>query len=163
CLHGAHGPCSARSIVRAGAADRRTFSVGRGRSGGLPGEQPAGVGVDSFAGARPRERHHLRGCRRGRRSGPAADLIHPRALRLTLSYSTFGYVAYIFFTWFFIYLNRVRGLNLKSSSYYGMLPFIAMAIGSPLGGIISDRLTKRYGKRGGRSVMAIAGLALSGI
>jgi ACS family glucarate transporter-like MFS transporter len=69
-------------------------------------------------------------------------------------------VAYIFFTWFFIYLNRVRGLDLKSSSYYGMLPFLAMATCSPLGGIISDRLTKRYGKRVGRGGIAGVSIAL---
>jgi ACS family glucarate transporter-like MFS transporter len=81
-------------------------------------------------------------------------------LAVSLSYFTYGYVAYIFFTWFFIYLNRVRGLDLKSSSYYGMLPFLAMAICSPLGGIISDRLTKRYGKRVGRGGIAGVSIAL---
>ena len=30
---------------------------------------------------------------------------------LTLSYFCYGYVAYIFFTWFFKYLSDVRGLN----------------------------------------------------
>ena len=59
-------------------------------------------------------------------------------LAITLSYFCYGYVAYIFFAWFFIYLSNVRGLDLKSSSYYGMLPFIAIAICSPLGGWVSD-------------------------
>ncbi len=80
---------------------------------------------------------------------------------LSWSYFTYGYVAYIFFTWFFIYLNKVRGLDLKSSSYYGMLPFIAMAICSPLGGWISDRLTLRYGKRIGRCGVAGVSIALA--
>ncbi|HSW49700.1 MAG TPA: MFS transporter [Bryobacteraceae bacterium] len=84
-------------------------------------------------------------------------------LAVTLSYSCYGYVAYIFFTWFFIYLNAVRGLDLKSSSYYGMLPFIAMAIASPMGGWISDRLTRRYGKRIGRGAIAGFGLAMAGV
>ena len=44
-------------------------------------------------------------------------------LAVTLSYFCYGYVAYIFFTWFFIYLNTVRKLDLKSSAVYGMLPF----------------------------------------
>jgi MFS transporter, ACS family, glucarate transporter len=82
---------------------------------------------------------------------------------LTLSYATFGYVAYIFFTWFFIYLSKVRGLDLKSSSYYGMLPFLAMAAASPLGGWLGDGLTKRHGKFVGRSVVAAAGLGAAGI
>lgn len=82
-------------------------------------------------------------------------------LAISLSYFCYGYVAYIFFTWFFIYLNTVRQLNLKSSSYYGMLPFIAMATCSPLGGIISDVLTKRFGKRIGRCYVACFSLALA--
>jgi ACS family glucarate transporter-like MFS transporter len=84
-------------------------------------------------------------------------------LAVSLSYFCFGYVAYIFFTWFFIYLNKVRGLDLKSSSYYSMLPFIAMATCSPLGGWIGDRLTKRYGKRVGRCAVAGGGIALAAV
>jgi ACS family glucarate transporter-like MFS transporter len=80
---------------------------------------------------------------------------------LTVSYFAFGYVAYIFFTWFFIYLNRVRGLDLKASAIFGMLPFLAMATLSPLGGYISDRLTKRYGKRVGRCGISVVSMALA--
>jgi MFS transporter, ACS family, glucarate transporter len=82
---------------------------------------------------------------------------------ITLSYFCYGYAAYIFFSWFFIYLSSVRGLNLRESSYYTMLPFAAMAIGSPLGGWISDGLTKRRGKRVGRCGVAAVGIALSAV
>lgn len=82
---------------------------------------------------------------------------------VTLSYFCYGYVAYIFFSWFFIYLSTVRGLNLKSSSYYAMLPFIAMAVGSPLGGWISDRLAAHYGNRSGRCGVAGVSMALCSV
>ncbi|MEO8663359.1 MAG: MFS transporter [Bryobacteraceae bacterium] len=84
-------------------------------------------------------------------------------LAMTVSYFAYGYVAYIFFTWFFIYLSRVRGLDLKASALYSMLPFMAMAIASPLGGWISDGLTKRYGKRIGRCGMAVFGIGMTGV
>jgi len=84
-------------------------------------------------------------------------------LAITLSYFCYGYVAYIFFSWFFIYLNNVRGLDLKSSSYYGTLPFWAMAIGSPLGGFFSDFVSKHYGKRLGRCGIASFSLMLAAI
>ncbi len=84
-------------------------------------------------------------------------------LAIAGSYFAYGYAAYIYFTWFFIYLSTVRGLDLKTSSYYGMLPFIAMAVGSPVGGWISDTLTRHFGKRVGRCVFAAASMALSGI
>jgi ACS family glucarate transporter-like MFS transporter len=80
---------------------------------------------------------------------------------LTVSYFAFGYVSYIFFTWFFIYLNKVRGLDLKASAIFGMLPFLAMATFSPLGGYISDRLTKRYGKRAGRCGLSVVSMAVA--
>jgi len=81
-------------------------------------------------------------------------------LAITFSYFCYGYVAYIFFSWFFIYLSQVRGLNLKTSSYYSMLPFIAMAICSTLGGLASDSLTRTVGKRIGRCGVACAGMLL---
>ena len=84
-------------------------------------------------------------------------------LALTLSYFTFGYVAWIFFSWFFIYLAKVRGLDLKVSAFYTTLPFLAMAACSPLGGAISDKLTKLYGKRAGRCGIAVFGLLLTSV
>jgi MFS transporter, ACS family, glucarate transporter len=84
-------------------------------------------------------------------------------LALTLSYFSFGYVAWIFFNWFFIYLANVRGLNLKASAFYTTLPFLAMAACSPLGGAISDKLAKLYGKRTGRCGIAVFGLSLTAV
>lgn len=73
---------------------------------------------------------------------------------LTVSYFCYGYVAYIFFTWFFKYLSSVRGLDLKSSALYATLPFIAMALASSLGGLLSDRLIGPLGRRAARCGMA---------
>lgn len=82
---------------------------------------------------------------------------------LALSYFCFGYVAYIYFSWFFTYLASVRGLDLKSSGLYGMFPFIAMAIASPFGGWVSDRLTVQVGARVGRCYVAAFGMGLSAL
>jgi ACS family glucarate transporter-like MFS transporter len=82
---------------------------------------------------------------------------------VTISYFCFGYVAWIFFSWFFIYLAQVRGLNLKASAFYAMLPPIAMSVCSLLGGGINDRLTKWHSLRLGRCGLAVFGLAVAGI
>lgn len=84
-------------------------------------------------------------------------------LAITVSYFVFGYVAWVFFTWFFNYLNEVRGLDLKSSAWYAMLPFMAMAVFSVVGGIIADRLTKAYGARIGRCGISVVGIGLAAI
>jgi ACS family glucarate transporter-like MFS transporter len=89
------------------------------------------------------------------------DIILDRQVALlTASYFCYGYVAYIFFTWFFKYLSDVRGLNLKSSALYAMLPFIAMAVASSLGGYVSDKLCDRYGHRVARC--GLAGISMLG-
>jgi ACS family glucarate transporter-like MFS transporter len=93
----------------------------------------------------------------------SAILRNRHILAVTFSYFCYGYAAYIFFSWFFIYLSTVRGLNLRDSSYYTMLPFLAMAAGCLLGGWTSDRLTKRYGKRVGRCGLASVAIALCAI
>lgn len=84
-------------------------------------------------------------------------------LAVTLSYFSFGYVAWIFFSWFYIYLAEVRGLNLKTSAFYSMLPFMAMAVCSPLGGALSDAATKTRGPRAGRCGVAAAAMVLAAI
>jgi ACS family glucarate transporter-like MFS transporter len=83
----------------------------------------------------------------------------PDLWAMTLSYFAYGYSAYMFFTWFFNYLNTVRGLDLKSSRLYAMLPFIAMAVCSVVGGWISDNITKSKGIRIGRCGIAVFGIA----
>lgn len=92
-----------------------------------------------------------------------AILADRNIIAISLSYFSFGYVAYIFFTWFFIYLNRVRGMDLKKSALYSMLPFIAMAVASSVGGWIADQLTRRFGKRVGRCGQAAFGMVLSAV
>ncbi|HKI25155.1 MAG TPA: MFS transporter [Candidatus Sulfotelmatobacter sp.] len=82
---------------------------------------------------------------------------------VTLSYFCYGYVAWIFFNWFYPYLARVRGLDLKASAFYSTLPFIAMLIGCLLGGTINDRLTKWRGPRVGRCGIAVLGIFLAGV
>ncbi|HZQ24451.1 MAG TPA: MFS transporter [Terriglobales bacterium] len=82
---------------------------------------------------------------------------------ITASYFSFGYVAWIFFSWFYIYLARVRGLNLKASAFYAMLPFLAMATCCLIGGSVSDALTKTHGPRIGRCILAAVSIAAAGV
>lgn len=84
-------------------------------------------------------------------------------LAVTASYFTFGYVAWIFFSWFYIYLAKVRGLDLKASAFYSTLPPLAIVAGSFLGGAMNDALSRPYGKRVGRCGVAFAGLLLAAV
>ncbi|HUO36114.1 MAG TPA: MFS transporter [Candidatus Acidoferrum sp.] len=90
-------------------------------------------------------------------------LTSPNVWATAASYFSFGYVAWIFFSWFYIYLAKVRGLNLKTSAMYAMLPFLAMALCCLAGGIINDQVTKARGKRAGRCGIAVVAMALAAI
>ena len=84
-------------------------------------------------------------------------------LAVTLSYFTYGYVAWIFFSWFYIYLTNVRGLNPKTSALYSTLPFAAMAACSLLGGLVNDAVARKWGPRIGRGSIATIALTLAAI
>lgn len=82
---------------------------------------------------------------------------------VTLSYFCYGYVGWIFFSWFYRYLAKVRGLDLKASAFYTMLPFLAMLVCCLAGGVLNDRLTKWQGARVGRCGLASFAIAVAGI
>jgi ACS family glucarate transporter-like MFS transporter len=90
-------------------------------------------------------------------------LFNRNVAALTLSYFTFGYVAWIFFSWFFIYLAQVRRLDLKANAVVSMIPFLAMTICCLAGGMASDWLSKRFGMRPGRCGIAAFSLVLTAV
>ena len=55
---------------------------------------------------------------------------------------------YIFFTtWFTTYLKEARGVTLEAAGWLTSVPLLAVVVGSPLGGLLSDRLLVRTGSR----------------
>lgn len=91
-------------------------------------------------------------------------ILHRRDLpALMMGYFSFGYIAWIFFSWFFLYMAQVRGFDLKSSARYAMLPFLSMTIFCLLGGMLSDRLTDKFGLRTGRCGLAAVALLLTAV
>ncbi len=90
-------------------------------------------------------------------------LTSKEVLAVTLSYFCYGYVAWIFFSWFYIYLAEVRGLDLKASGWYATLPFLAMAVTCPLGGLINDALTARFSARAGRCGVGAVAMLLTAV
>jgi ACS family glucarate transporter-like MFS transporter len=82
---------------------------------------------------------------------------------LMAGYFSFGYIAWVFFSWFFLYMAQVRGFNLKASAQFAMLPFLCMTVFSLLGGWLSDRLTRLYGLRVGRCYLASVSLLATAV
>jgi len=84
-------------------------------------------------------------------------------LALMIGYFSFGYIAWIFFSWFFLYMAQVRGFDLKTSALYTMLPFLSMTFCCLVGGVLSDQLTRTFGLRVGRCGLAAVALAATAV
>jgi MFS transporter, ACS family, glucarate transporter len=82
---------------------------------------------------------------------------------LMLSHFCLVYPVYIFFTWFYIYLVRVRGVTISKASYWTSAPFIANLILVPTWGWLADRTAEKLGKRQGRRVAAWSGIFSSAV
>ena len=82
---------------------------------------------------------------------------------LVASYTCLGYVAYVYMSWFYLYLVNVRGFDLLRGGLYAAAPFIAMLIFCPLGGWVTDRLAARYGVTTGRTWAGMSGMGLAGL
>lgn len=98
----------------------------------------------------------------------AVDLADPGAWRavladrglwlITASYTAVGYFDFLFFYWMNYYFTTV--LKLADAAWYASLPPLAMAVGIPLGGWLSDRLARAHGSQA-RGWVAAGGMVLS--
>jgi ACS family glucarate transporter-like MFS transporter len=82
---------------------------------------------------------------------------------LLVSYFCHGYTPYIYFTWFFVYLTKVRGLTLTRSAFWGTTPFVTMTLMALLGGWLSDKAVAWFGHRRGRRSTASLGMTCSAV
>lgn len=85
----------------------------------------------------------------------------PSVWWLVLSYTCLGYVAYIYLSWFYLYLVNVRGFNLLRGGLYAAAPFLAILVFCPLGGWITDRMALKHGITKGRRIVGQIGMVLA--
>ena len=82
-------------------------------------------------------------------------------LLLTVSYAAVGYFQYLFFYWMHYYFKDVLQLGDQESRFYATIPPLAMALGMPLGGWLSDRIQSTFGWRAARGGMAATAMIAS--
>ncbi|MCP9452693.1 MAG: MFS transporter [Nitrospira sp.] len=85
----------------------------------------------------------------------------PSVWWLVLSYTCLGYVAYIYLSWFYLYLVDVRGFTVLQSGLYAAAPFLTILVFCPLGGWVTDRLAVRQGLTQGRRLVGLTGMVLA--
>jgi MFS family permease len=88
-------------------------------------------------------------------------LTHRNSLPLCLMYVGNAYAFYFCITWLPTYLVERHGVTRGSLGFYAGLPLTLSVIGDFLGGITTDRLSKRFGLRIGRCALGATGYALA--
>ena len=87
----------------------------------------------------------------------------PTVWWILLSYTCLGYVAYIYMSWFYLYLVNVRGFDVLRGAFFASAPFIAMAVFCPLGGWVTDKLAHTRGVNWGRASVGATGMILAAV
>jgi ACS family glucarate transporter-like MFS transporter len=137
----------------------------------LPEEHPS-VSDEELAESRDVPIGQIRGVQAGSKTEGSGTLRRSSGLKffqrrdlpaLMLGYFSFGYIAWIFFSWFFLYMAQVRGLDLKASAVFAMLPFLSMTVCCLAGGALSDWIAVRWGLRAGRCGLAALALGLTAV
>jgi MFS family permease len=70
---------------------------------------------------------------------------------------------YFYLTWLPTYLLEARGFDLKAMGWFSAAPLVGIALGVFLGGVLSDFLPSRFGKKNGRRIQGLVGLPLAAI
>lgn len=85
----------------------------------------------------------------------------PSVWWLMLSYGCLGYVAYVYMSWFYLYLVNERGFSVLRGGVFAAAPFLTILISCPLGGWVSDRLAMKCGITRGRQIVGMTGMGLA--
>jgi len=93
---------------------------------------------------------------------PWARLLRSRNLIVVCAmYFCAIYGWYFFMTWLPQYLERARGFDIREIGVLAALPWIAIAAGCFFGGVISDSLVRKRGRRFGLRAPGIVGLPIA--
>ena len=94
---------------------------------------------------------------------PWRQFVRSSSLRwLVVSYACLGYVAYIYMSWFYLYLVNVRGIDLLRGGWLAAAPFVAILVFCPLGGWTTDRLVPTLGLTRARMIVGLVGMSFAG-
>jgi MFS family permease len=93
---------------------------------------------------------------------PWRRLVSANLLYVCLTYFAFGYGLYFYLTWLPTYLREGRGFSASAASWLSSIVLLSGAAASVLGGVWTDRWSRKYGLKTGRCGVAAIALAVSG-
>ena len=84
------------------------------------------------------------------------DLLDLNLLCICLMYFCIGYGLYFYLTWLPTYFREARGFSPQQAAWLSSAVLLTGGVATITGGWLTDRLTKRYGLKVGRSIGAVA-------
>ncbi|MBS0393103.1 MAG: MFS transporter [Proteobacteria bacterium] len=84
-------------------------------------------------------------------------------LALAVSYVCMNYLFYLLTNWCFLYLVQERHLDALQSGVLAMAPPVGAAVGSAVGGFMTDAFVARFGARRGYGLVPLVFLPLAGL
>ena len=66
---------------------------------------------------------------------------------ITMAYFCYAWGSWFYFGWFTTWLVRGAGFSIRQMGVVAALPFVLGLLGNVAGGVLSERLVKRYGRR----------------
>ena len=95
---------------------------------------------------------------------PFARLMKNRTLvALCVMYAGTIYGWYFYLTWLPTYLLEARGFNMNRMGWFSAAPLVGIGLGVFLGGLLSDFLPQRFGKKHGKRIQGLVGLPLAAL
>jgi ACS family glucarate transporter-like MFS transporter len=90
------------------------------------------------------------------------DLLRFRTIwGMMLGFFALNFAFYFFVTWFPSYLVEARGMNLLKIAWVGVIPPLVAFFCEFAGGLLSDRLTRRFGPTKGRKIPIVSSMVLA--
>lgn len=92
-----------------------------------------------------------------------ALLLDRHLMLLGLAYLLQAAVFFVFVFWFFRYLTEGRGFTILASGVWGSVPYFAAFLIGPLGGVLTDRLSRRGSPGRARRTVAVGCLLIAAL
>ncbi|HXG12788.1 MAG TPA: MFS transporter, partial [Gemmataceae bacterium] len=87
----------------------------------------------------------------------------PQLWLIMVMYSFYVWGSTFYLTWLHTYLVKGRGFSEEEMRPLSVLPFVLGAMANPLGGFLSDKLSRKFGLKLGRRLMGSTCLAIAAL
>lgn len=95
---------------------------------------------------------------------PWKQILRKKQFWILLSmYWFYVWGSWFFFSWFPTFMEKGRGFGKTELTYAVAVPFLMGVIGNIAGGLLTDKLSKKYGLKTGRRLLGVGGLAVSSV